>query len=145
MTRIPVAVGDSTQFAKTVGESDVYGFAGITGDFAWPHTNEAYMKGSRYGQRVAHGALLVGFMSTASALLAMRVVERDPAWTPMSVGYDRIRFTGPVRIGDTVTVTYRVAELHPDKGRTVAELTATNQRGETVGIGRHIMAWLRDA
>lgn len=62
----------------------------------------------------------------------------------MSIGYDRIRFTGPVKIGDTVTVIYRVAELHPDKGRTVADLTATNQRGETVGVGRHIMAWLRD-
>ena len=145
MTRIPVAVGDSTRFVKTVGESDVYGFAGITGDFAWPHTNEAFMRASRYGGRVAHGALLVGFMSTASALLAMRIVEQDPAWTPMSVGYDRIRFTGPVRIGDTVTVTYRIAELLPEKGRTVAELTATNQAGDTVGIGRHIMAWLRDA
>lgn len=144
MIEIPVAVGDSTQFAKTVAESDVYGFAGLTGDFAWPHTNEEYMKSSRYGGRVAHGALLVGFMSTASALLAMRIVERDPAWTPMSVGYDRIRFTGPVRIGDTVTVTYRIAELVPARGRTVAELSATNQKGETIGIGRHIMAWLRD-
>ena len=141
---LPVAIGETTSFAKTVGESDIYGFAGITGDFAWPHTNEAFMKSSRYGQRVAHGALLVGFMSTASALLAMRVMQTTPGLTAMSVGYDRIRFTGPVLIGDTVTVTYTVAELVPEKGRSIADLAATNQHGQTVGVGRHIMAWLRD-
>lgn len=139
---LPVQVGDSARFAKTVGESDIYGFAGLTGDFAAPHTNEEFMKASRYGKRVAHGALLVGFMSTASAQLATRVIETHPGLTPMSVGYDRVRFTGPVLIGDTITVTYRVAELVPEKRRSLADLTAVNQRGETVGVGRHIMAWL---
>jgi acyl dehydratase len=142
MNDLPVAIGDQAQFAKTVGESDIYGFAGITGDFAPPHMNEEFMRGSQYGERVAHGALLVGFMSTASAQLANRVIETTPGITPMSVGYDRIRFTGPVKIGDTVTVTYEVAELLPDKRRSRANLTATNQRGETVGIGQHIMQWL---
>jgi acyl dehydratase len=142
MSDLPVAVGDSASFAKTVGESDIYGFAGITGDFAPPHMNAEFMKGSRYGERVAHGALLVGFMSTASAQLANRVIETNPGLTPMSVGYDRIRFTGPVKIGDTVTVAYEISELIPEKRRSRATLTATNQRGETVGVGQHIMQWL---
>ncbi|MEQ9640239.1 MAG: MaoC/PaaZ C-terminal domain-containing protein [Alphaproteobacteria bacterium] len=141
---ILVDIGETASFTKTVAESDIYGFAGITGDFAWPHTNEAFMKTSRYGQRVAHGALLVGFMSTASAQLAMKMMQSIDGLTAMSVGYDRIRFTGPVLIGDTITVDYKVAELVPEKARTIADLTATNQRGETVGVGRHIMAWLRD-
>ena len=142
MSDLPVAIGDSASFTKTVGESDIYGFAGITGDFAAPHVNEAFMQRSQYGQRVAHGALLVGFMSTASALLAMRVVEGREDLTPMSVGYDRVRFVAAVLIGDTITVNYEIKELYPGRRRSHATLTATNQRGEVVGVGEHIMKWL---
>jgi acyl dehydratase len=86
MSELPVAIGDSASFTKTVGESDIYGFAGITGDFAAPHVNEAFMQKSQYGTRVAHGALLVGFMSTASAIVATRVIEARDDLTPMSIG-----------------------------------------------------------
>lgn len=144
MASVPVSVGDSATFAKTVAESDIYGFAGITGDFAAPHTNEEFMKASRFGTRVAHGALLVGFMSTASAVIGTRGIEAVPGVTPMSVGYDRVRFTGPVKIGDTVTVTYEVVEVEPERMRSRAKLTAVNQRGETVGVAEHIMKWLYD-
>ena len=54
-----VAVGDATTFTKTVGEYDVYSFAGISGDFAPNHVNKAYMEKSSYGRLIAHGALLV--------------------------------------------------------------------------------------
>ena len=144
MSGVPISVGDSASFAKTVSESDIYGFAGITGDFAPPHTNEEFMKASRFGTRVAHGALLVGFMSTASAQLATRGIEAAPGVTPMSVGYDRVRFTGPVKIGDTVTVAYEVIEVDAERMRSRATLTAVNQRGETVGVAEHIMKWLWD-
>ncbi|MBT4490172.1 MAG: dehydratase [Rhodospirillaceae bacterium] len=139
---LPVAIGDKATFTKTVGESDIYGFAGITGDFAAPHVNEAFMKNSQYGTRVAHGALLVGFMSTASALLATRIIDQRDDLTPMSIGYDRVRFTEAVKIGDTITVNYEIKDLEPERGRTRAALTATNQNGETVGVAEHIMKWL---
>ena len=142
MADIPVDIGQTSRFTKTVGESDIYGFAGITGDFAPPHTDEEFMKSSQYGQRVAHGALLVGFMSTASALMAGRVIETTPGMTPMSIGYDRVRFVGPVMIGDTVTVTYTINSVEPDRQRTRADLLAVNQRGETIGVAEHIMKWL---
>lgn len=142
MTNLPVSIGDKTSFTKTVGESDIYGFAGITGDFAAPHVNEAFMKKSPYGTRVAHGALLVGFMSTASALLATRIIESRDDLTPMSIGYDRVRFTEAVKIGDTITVTYEVKDLEPDRDRSRAAVTATNQHGVTVGVAEHIMKWL---
>ena len=93
---------------------------------------------------MAHGALLVGFMSTASAQLATRGIEAAPGVTPMSVGYDRVRFTGPVKIGDTVTVAYEVIEVDAERMRSRATLTAVNQRGETVGVAEHIMKWLWD-
>lgn len=144
MPDLPVAVGDSTRFAKTVGESDIYNFAGVTGDFAPPHMDEEYMKRSQYGHRVAHGALMVGFMSTASARMGERVFGPDSTITPMSVGYDRVRFVAPVYIGDTITVTYEVKELEIARRRSRAALTAVNQRGETVAVAEHIMKWLEN-
>ncbi len=142
MSNLPIGIGDKTTFTKTVGESDIYGFAGITGDFAAPHVNEAFMQNSQYGTRVAHGALLVGFMSTASALLATRIIDIRDDLTPMSIGYDRVRFTEAVKIGDTITVTYEIKELEEEKNRSRAAVTATNQNGETVGVAEHIMKWL---
>ena len=68
MTEFYVKVGDSSTFSKTVGEYDVYSFAGITGDFSPNHTNKSYMEKSSYGRLQAHGALMVGYMSTASTL-----------------------------------------------------------------------------
>ncbi len=142
MSDFYVAVGDTASFAKTVGECDIYQFAGLTGDLAAPHVNEEFMKASPYGKRVAHGAMLVGFMSTVSALLAGRVIEDREGVTPMSVGYDRVRFTAPVYIGDTIKVSYTVKEIEPERSRSRSTLEAVNQRGEVVGIAEHIMKWL---
>ena len=108
-----IAVGDETRFTKTVGESDIYGFAGITGDFAAPHMDEEYMRRSSFGERVAHGALLVGFMSCAgrctySAGRSMRQGGWDgtrsaesttSSNTPPQRRGARLR-TGPIRWGD---------------------------------------------
>ena len=100
------------------------------------------MKNSQYGQRIAHGALVVGFMSTASALLGNRMLEGRDDLTAVSLGYDRVRFVAPVLIGDTITVTYEVKELETERQRSRSAVTATNQRGETVSVAEHIMKWL---
>ena len=63
MSNFYVATGHTARFTKTVSESDVYMFAGITGDFSPNHVNKAYMEQSSYGRLMAHGALIVGFMS----------------------------------------------------------------------------------
>ena len=55
MSDFYVAIGDTTTFTKTVGEYDVYGFAGISGDFAPNHVDKAYMEKSSYGRLIAHG------------------------------------------------------------------------------------------
>ena len=139
---IPVKVGDSSCFSKTVGESDVYGFAGITGDFAAAHTNEEQMKKTPFGQRIAHGSLLVGFMSTASVQLGNSIDLSAISLQPISLGYDGIRFVGPVFIGDTVTVNYLVVEIDDVKKRSVADIEIKNQNGDLVAVGKHIMKWL---
>src|ERR1700694_265422 len=64
-----VKVGDSVTFAKTVAETDIYLFAGITGDFSVNHVNEQYMARTKYGRRIAHGALIIGYMSTCSTMM----------------------------------------------------------------------------
>ena len=69
-------------------------------------------------------------------------MEATEEVTPVSLGYDRIRFTAPVRIGDTVTVRYTIRSVEPERSRSRAKLRAMNQHGETVGVGEHIMKWV---
>lgn len=140
-----VAVGDSVTFAKTVSESDVYLFAGITGDLSSVHCNEEFMSKSAFGQRIAHGVLSIGLMSTTSTVMYQPHVDKYVGYTPVSLGYDRVRFIGPVFFGDTVTISYTVAELQGEKLRARSEVVATNQRGETVATAIHIMAWVPNA
>ena len=140
-----VKVGDSVTFAKTVGETDIYLFAGITGDFSVNHVNEQYMAGSKFGRRIAHGALIVGYMSTCSTGMIEKCGGATAEVTPVSLGYDRVRFLAPVFIGDTVTVTYTIAEVDPPKRQSVADIGVTNQNGTLVTVARHILRWVKDA
>ena len=145
MSGFHVTVGEQVRFSKTVGESDIYMFAGITGDFSGNHVNEQYMSKSSFGHRIAHGALLVGFMSTTSTMMIARCVERGIDETPVSLGYDRIRFTAPVYINDTVSVTYTVAEIDEERRRALSDIEVVNRRGETVAVARHVLKWVPDA
>ena len=135
-----VSVGQSAEFTKTVGETDVYLFAGVTGDFSPNHVNQRYMERSSYGTRMAHGALLVGFMSTASTLAIAD--SRDADETPVAVGYDRVRFLRPVLLGDTITVVYTIAAIDLQRRRSTAEIRVTNQRDELVAVAQHILQWV---
>lgn len=141
-----VQLGQTVTVAKTVGESDVYLFAGITGDLSSNHVNEQVMAGSSYGHRIAHGALLVGFMSAAST----RMIETygTPAngeATAVSLGYDRIRFLRPVYIGDTVTVRYSIVDVDPSRSRSLARIVMRNQRDEEVAVAEHVLKWVANA
>ena len=142
MQSIPVQVGDSVSFEKTVGETDVYLFAGITGDFSGNHVSAAFMRTSKYGQRIAHGALLVGYMSTASTRMIDVALARGLGGTPVSLGYDRIRFLAPVFFGDTVFVTYRTTEIDAAHRRTRASIEVKNDHSTLVAVGEHLMKWL---
>ena len=127
-------VGRKVSFSKTVGESDVYLFAGITGDLAPNHVDEEYMRKTRYGRRIAHGALAVGFMSNASTKILEGV---EGTW--VSYGYDRIRFPAPLFFGDTITVEYEVAERDPASKKVFSRVTVTTDTGSVVAAGTHIL------
>jgi len=140
-----VKVGDTYKFAKTVGETDIVMFAGITGDFSDTHVNDQYMKEkSNLGRRIAHGALLVGYMSTVSTISIAHVIHKEGLVDfPVSSGYDRVRFLKPVLLGDTITAHYEVTTVDRDRGRSIAKVEVVNQHGETVAVGEHIMRWAK--
>jgi 3-hydroxybutyryl-CoA dehydratase len=132
-----VEIGQAVRISKTVGESDVYLFAGITGDLHPNHVNEEYMKGTRFGKRIAHGALIVGYMSAASTRFLESV--DSPC---VNYGYDRIRFVKPVFIGDTISVRYEIVKKVPEKNQVLAEVTVTNQDDEVVTVATNILKFV---
>lgn len=127
-------IGTSVAFTKTVSESDVYLYAGVTGDFSPNHIDEVYMSAGRYGRRIAHGTLLAGFMSAASA--------RMPLGRTVSLGYDKMRFVAPVFFGDTITTTYTLTSVDSEKRRAYADVRATNQDGTVVAVATNVRAWV---
>ena len=138
---LPLNPGQRVRFSRTLAESDIYLFAGITGDHSPNHTDESFMRGTRFGRRIAHGALLVGFMSRASTMIA-DLSPKDHPLFPVSLGYDRIRLLKPVFIGDTITVSYEVTAFDPASLRSTGAVTVTNETGTAVAVATHIMKWL---
>ncbi len=143
MSEFYVKVGDTATFSKTVGETDVYLFAGITGDLSPNHVNKAYMEKSKYKRLQAHGALMVGYMSTASTM-AIAHAREGADETPVSLGYDRVRFLAPVYFGDTITVEYKIAEIDTERRRSTATISITNQDGVLCTVGQHILKWVKN-
>jgi acyl dehydratase len=146
MADFHVQIGDNVTFQKTVGESDIYLFAGITGDLSGNHVNDEYMAKSKYGKRIAHGVLMVGFMSTCSTMMIDKSQARTGPIdeTPVSLGYDKIRFLGPVFINDTVKLTYTITEIDPVKRQSKSSIEVKNQHGDLVAVGTHILRWVKN-
>ena len=107
MTMQELAIGDSASHAKTITETDVYLFAGITGDLNPAHVNEQASSLTPFGGRIAHGILSAGLIS---AVLAMKL----PGPGTIYLGQE-LKFTKPVRFGDTITATCTISELIPEK------------------------------
>lgn len=131
------AVGESrTTLGRTITEADIVLHAGQTGDFFPHHMDAEWMATQPAGQRIAHGTLIL------AVAVGMTATDINPQ--SMSYGYDRIRFIGPVFIGDTITVTAEITETSqhrkkPDELGYIHELvTVTNQRGETVLVLTHL-------
>lgn len=125
-------IGDSDQFAKTVTETDIYMFAGITGDLNPAHVNEAYAQGTFFKTRIAHGILSAGFIS---AVIGTRLPGPGTVYMQQ-----RLNFLAPVRIGDTVTATVKVLEKMVEKKRVRLETTCVNQDGVKVVDGEALVS-----
>lgn len=127
-----IKVGDVAEFAKTVTETDIYLYAGITGDFNPAHVNEAYAKNTFFKTRIAHGMLTAGFIS---AILANQLP--GPGTIYLKQG---LSFLAPVRIGDTITGRVEVLELIPEKNRIRLKTSCANQDGVVVLDGEALVS-----
>lgn len=141
MSRVPLSVGDTCTFTKTLTETDVYMFGGVTGDFSQMHFNEEVAKTTPYGTRIVHGVLTFALGSTASTLIQQKYEAPIPS---ASYGYDHLRFTHPVFFGDTVTATYTVTEVDEEAMKTYADVIITNQDGVVVCVATHILKFFAD-
>lgn len=121
-------IGDSASFTKTVSETDVYLFAGISGDFNPAHVNQTEAEKGMFGKRIAHGMLSAGFISAVLGTML-------PGPGTIYMGQE-LRFTKPVAIGDTITATVTVAEMIIEKNRVILDTVCTNQNGEIVIKGK---------
>lgn len=124
-------VGMKASFSKTISESDVYLFAGISGDFNPMHVNEEFAKLTQFGTRIAHGAL-------PQSLIAPVLGTKLPGLGTIALEITT-RFRGPTFFGDTITATAEVIEKIEGKRRVRLKLLWTNQRGETVGTGEALV------
>lgn len=124
------AAGDEfTSRGRTITEADIVTFAGLSGDFVELHTNEEYAQRSPFGRRIAHGALV---FSISTGLMTQMDLLADTVLA--FYGIDRLRFTRPVFIGDTIRVIKRVIAVErKEKGGLVTfDTKVVNQRGEPV-------------
>ena len=120
---------------RTITEADIVLHAGQTGDFFPHHMDAEWCATQSFKQRIAHGTLIfsVGIGMTAGTI--------NPV--AMTYGHDRLRFTRPVLIVDTITVHSHISELRdhpkrPDHGIAVEAVDVRNQRGETVMVCEHL-------
>ena len=112
-----VQIGDKASMAKTVSEYDVYTFAGVTGDFNPVHINDEFAKTTMFKSRIAHGMFCAGLISCVAG-------TRLPG--PGAVYVDQqLRFTAPVRIGDTVTALCTIQEIIPERRRVIMRTICT--------------------
>lgn len=118
---------------RTITESDIVSFACLSGDFNRLHVDQEYAKGTRFGQRIAHGLLV---LSILSGLTTQAGGYRQLEPFVLALIDISCRFPKPTFIGDTifvqVTVTEKVENYRPGKDKVVFRREAINQRGEVV-------------
>lgn len=120
-------IGQRASFSKTISETDIYLFAGISGDFNAAHLNEDYAKTTRFKTRIAHGFVP---MSISAPVIGMKLPGLGTVVVDLYT-----RFVRPTYIGDTITAMAEVVEKIDEKKRVKLKLTWINQDGDLVCEG----------
>ncbi len=123
-----IQLGDVASFEKTISETDVYLYAGITGDINPAHINEEASKQTMFKGRIAHGMLTAGLVS---AVLGYHLPGPGTIYLAQE-----LKFTAPVRFGDTIKAEAEVIEIISEKNRVILRTTCTNQEGKVVLDGK---------
>lgn len=122
-----LSVGDIASFQKTITEADVYMYAGVTGDLNPVHINSVHAENSIFKERIAHGMLSAGLVS---AVLGLQLPGPGTIYMSQS-----LKFTAPVRIGDTIRAEVEVVEKIEEKNRVKLRTVCLNQGGDIVLSG----------
>jgi 3-hydroxybutyryl-CoA dehydratase len=125
-----ISVGDTASFEKTISESDVYMFAGVTGDLNPAHINHEAMKNTKFGGRIVHGMLTAGLVS---AVLGMQLPGPGTIYLTQ-----QLTFKAAVKIGETIKAVAEVVEKL-EKGRVRIKTTCYNQDGVEVLDGEALV------
>jgi 3-hydroxybutyryl-CoA dehydratase len=125
-------IGERAEFTKTISESDVYLYAGVTGDLNPAHIDEEYAKRTFFKTRIVHGMLLGGLIS---GVLGNKLP--GPGTIYLS---QHLEFLGPVRIGDTITASVEISEIMTAEKRVRVKTTCVNQEGKKVLDGEAVVS-----
>jgi 3-hydroxybutyryl-CoA dehydratase len=125
-------IGDTAEFSKTISESDIYTYAGITGDLNPAHIDEEYAKKTFFKTRIAHGMLLAGFIS---AVVGTKLPGPGTVYVKQELD-----FLAPVHIGDTITARVEVSEIIKEKNRVRMHTLCINQNGDAVLNGEALVS-----
>lgn len=124
-------IGDFSLFTKTVSETDIVLYAGISADFAPVHLNEQYAAQTRFGSRIAH-PMLLGTMAGGAIYRLL---------SPSSICVKReFEVIAPVFAGETVTIRAEIASLDREHNRVVVEFECYNVKEELVLRGSSLEA-----
>ncbi len=127
-----IKLNDAAEFAKTISESDVYLYAGLTGDLNPAHINEEYARETFFKTRIAQGMLAAGLIS---AVLGMHLPGPGSIYVRQE-----LNFLAPIRIGDTVTARVEVVEIMAEKKQVRLRTTCSKQDGTMVLDGEAIVS-----
>jgi 3-hydroxybutyryl-CoA dehydratase len=127
-----ISLNETAEFTKTISESDVYLYAGLTGDLNPAHINEEYAKETFFKTRIAHGMLAGGLIS---AVLGTRLPGPGSVYVRQE-----LNFVAPIRIGDTVTARVEVIEIMTEKKQLRLKTTCSRQDGTVVVDGEAIIS-----
>lgn len=125
------AIGEQASFSRTITETDIVLFAGMSGDYNPVHIDQQYAKDTRFGQRISHGLLTASMLSR---LLGMQLPGIGSIYKEQT-----IQFTAPVLIGDTITATATVLEYQEERGIIRLLTECVNQHGKVVLTGTATM------
>ena len=126
-----IKIGDTAYFAKTISESDVNMYAGVTGDVNPMIVDEEFAKKTKYGRRIAHGMLIASFFSNI-------VGTKLPGPGTMHKSY-KVRFLKPVFIGDSIETKVEVVQVCTDTNTVEVQVECINQDGEKVLEGQGLV------
>jgi 3-hydroxybutyryl-CoA dehydratase len=131
-----INIGDESKFSKTITEYDVYGFAGIVGDFNPIHINKEYAQNTIFKKRIAHGVLGAGLIST---VIGTYLPGEGTIYLSQST-----KFIKPIYIGDTICASVVVIEKNVERNRLRLSTKCVNQNNEVVIEGESVVIPSKD-